>query len=250
MNFIEKPNLPEKNVKVVLIDGRIDRGIEEGLFGLGITPVKTGLHTGLYDAVSFHPDMLFHHLGGTAIVHAPGVESRVLESLARYGFELIQGATELSPEYPKNIAYNAARVGNFVVHNLKYTDKILLEELEKRKLKFIHVNQGYAKCSIAVVDSASIITSDAGIARAVEKEGIEVLLIEPENIVLPGLDRGFIGGSSGLVSSGKLAFSGCFESLKAKDKIKEFFVKKGLESISLSNGPIIDIGSILPLIEE
>jgi hypothetical protein len=102
----------------------------------------------VYEAISYHPDILLCHAGGNSIVYAPGTDAGFVGELSGLGFKLLEGRTTLKDRYPENIAYNAARVGKYVIHNFKYTDPLLKELFEKEGLDFIHVNQGYAKCSI------------------------------------------------------------------------------------------------------
>ena len=173
----------------------------------------------------------------------------MLKALEFYGFKLIEGSTMLRPRYPYDIAYNVARVGKFAFHNLKYTDFVLKKELEKAGVELVHVNQGYTKCSVSVIDANSIITSDKGIAKAASKKGLDVLLIKPEeNILLPGLGHGFIGGSSGMINRDKWMVAGDFETLESCGNIKKFLEKKGISCVFVRNQPVIDIGSIIPLL--
>ena len=248
MKFIEIPNLPTKLVKLALVDGRISNDIEGVLIKKGIDLIKIKPIKSLYNAISCHPDTSIHHLGNEKIIYAPGINESVLASLANYGFNLIRGNSSLSYSYPGNIQYNVARVGNFAIHNTKYTDRLLLEELEKAGVKVIHVKQGYAKCSVCVVNDKSIITADNGIAKVAYLNNIDVLLIEDDdNIGLPGLNRGFIGGSTGLISRNKLAITGNIFKLKSANKIIKFLKSKNIEIEMLSRHKIIDIGTIIPL---
>lgn len=250
MGFVNIPNLPQKRVKTVLVDGRIDENLEAGFYKRGISLIKTEPYPALYSAISCHPDVVFHHLGQNRIIHARGADRRVMERLSGLGFELIEGNSELSGKYPGNVHYNAARVGNFAFHNTKYTDAVLKENLCNMGVELVHVNQGYAKCSVSIVDDNSIITMDKGIARAAEAKGLEVLVIEEENIKLPGLDKGFIGGSTGLLNKNMWAVAGNIEKLSSRCKIIEFLRRKGIEVVCLSKEDVIDIGSIIPLITE
>ena len=52
---------------------------------------------------------------------------------------------------------------------------------------------------MAVVSNKAIITSDKVIAHEAKKVDLDVLLIPPGDIILPGLDYGFIGGCCGLI---------------------------------------------------
>jgi len=211
--------------------------------------IKTEKHGGVYDAISFHPDIMFHHIANERVVYAPGTSPHVVKRLEFYGFKLIEGGTVLKPYYPYDIAYNVARVGKFAFHNLKYTDHVLKRELENTGVELVHVNQGYTKCSISVIDQDSIITSDKGIAKAAEKRGLDVLLIKPEEgILLPGVGHGFIGGSSGMIDKDKWMIAGDFKSLESCDVIKKFLEKKGISCIYVHNQPVTDIGSIIPLL--
>lgn len=249
MNFISVPNLPDGPVKLAVVDGRISREIENNLTDAGICLIKTRQHTGVYEAVSFHPDMIIHHVSYNNIVYAPGTDAAFLGELDAFGFRLIEGATRLSPKYPGDIAYNVARIGKYAMHNLKYTDPVLKSALLKQNVELMHVNQGYAKCSVSVVNAGCIITADKGIAKAAETVGIEVLLIEPgENILLEGLDQGFIGGSTGLLNKNLWAVTGEIRSLKSACKIRDFLYNKGIEILCLSKNMVVDAGSIIPLL--
>lgn len=248
MQFVHNPNIPAKPVSVALADGRIGKQLEDKFTQLGIQIIKTEKYEGLYDAISYHPDILFHHIGGNRIVYAPGGSIKVIKRLQGFGFELVPGETRLQGKYPFNIAYNIARVGKLAFHNLKYTDPIVVKELELNGVELVHVNQGYTKCSVSVVNDSSIITSDSGIAITAVKKRLEVLLIEPEEgILLPGLNYGFIGGSSGLIGEKKWMISGDLLSLKSGQKIIQFLRERCIDIVPLPSEPVIDIGSIIPL---
>jgi hypothetical protein len=243
--------LPEKKVNLVLVDGRIEHDIEEKLMSLKINYIKTKSLNSLYPAISYHPDIFFHHLENNIIVYAPGVCKDILKKIHNFGFELLKGNSQLSSKYPKNICYNGARVGKYFFHNTKYTDDVILNYLKKREIEIIHVNQGYAKCSISVVDENSLITMDRGIAKIAEKKGLDVLLIEEEDgIILEGLDKGFIGGSTFLIDKCRWAICGNIEKLKSEKKIRDFLHKKGMEIVSLGNKNPVDIGSVIPLLTD
>ncbi len=247
MKFIEIPNIPEEKVVLAIVDGRINNSLEKGFSAKGIQIVKTKLHTSLYKSVAFHPDMFLHHIGGKNIVYAPGTSEDTVRELEGYGFQLVRGEAELENKYPGNISYNAARVGKYVFHNTNYTDNILKKFFSKLDVELVHVNQGYAKCAISVVDENSIITMDRGIAKIADQKGLDVLVVEEKNILLKGLDYGFIGGSSGLIDKNTWAVSGKFESLESCLKIIDFLYNKGKTIISLSDQQVVDIGSPIPI---
>ena len=248
MAFVTNPNLPENAVTLAVVDGRISIEAENALMNLGAKILKLMPHPALYTAVCCHPDMLLHHIGGETIVYAPGTDPTLLDALLLNGFYLLKGESILSPAYPTDIAYNIARVGSKYFHNLKYTDPVIKKELFKQDIEPIHVEQGYSKCSILPVDANSIITTDAGIAKAAEKKGFEVLLVDCErSICLPGLNYGFIGGAGGMIGNSVCALNGSVDVLNCSKKLSSFVLKKNIIIKELSDSVVTDIGSILPL---
>lgn len=247
--YIETPNLPQRPVQLMFIDNRVHADVYKECISRGITPLKTTICNELYEAVQGHPDMIMHHLGGRYIVIAPNVIDYYKSRLETYGFRVIPGETYLKRNYPYNIAYNVCRVGNFVIHNFKYTDEILLRFFEEKKLTKIHVAQGYAKCSIAVINDKAIITNDVGIHKQVKRVGIDSLLISPVDILLPNLSYGFIGGTCGYLNNKDLAFYGDPRYHHEFEKISGFLKKYNKNMIPLRKHPLQDYGTLIPLME-
>lgn len=116
-------------------------------------------------------------------------------------------------------------------------------------LKIIYVKQQYARCSVCIVDDHSIITADHGIAQRCSGL-LDVLEIQPGFIELPGFDYGFIGGCSFKLSAHELAFTGTLDSHPDKEKILSFLAERFVEPVYLSDGPLLDIGSAVPVQEQ
>ena len=248
LNFIETPNLPAAPVKLVLIDGRADHEIEYSLRELGIDIIKTDEHPELPEALAFHPDMQFCHLGGNELVYAPGTSEKTLGRLGEYGFTLISGSTTPSGEYPNDIPYNVAIVGKLAIHDFRYTDPIIKERLDKKGIEQVNVRQGYSKCSIAVIGPGKIMTADRGIFNSTVGKGIDVLLLDAEtSITLDGYEHGFIGGCTGLIDIMTLAITGDSRELAQFKKISEHLMQNNITLINLGKGKPVDIGSIIPL---
>ena len=241
-NYIKIPNLPEEKVNAVLVDFRICKDSIKTLNSLGIKVYTTKSTNSLYDAISGHPDVVFHHLGDKKFVVSPE-NADYFSSIPE--IEIIVGESILSSKYPDDIAYNAARVGNFLIHNFKYTDKMILNHSEH--LTKINVNQGYSKCSICVVDENAIITSDMGIAKKCDLHGIDVLFVNDENIKLPGVSHGFFGGATGKISKNILAVNGDINYHKNHKEIIKFLDKYNIKIATLNPGIIEDIGTIIGL---
>jgi hypothetical protein len=248
MRYVTEPNLPEGNVCLALADGRISAEAENNLKKLGAEIIRIKPHPGLYEAVCSHPDMLFHHAGGRLVIYAPGADSEAVSELESRGFQMVMGESRLRPEYPGDIAYNAARVGKWYFHNLRYTDSRIKEAMERMGIEPVHVAQGYAKCSVLPVDASSVVTSDKGIAAAARKKGLDVLCLEcGDSICLPGLDYGFIGGACGMLSESVCAINGSLAKLKDFNSFLSFLTERKISVVELSKDRVTDIGSILPL---
>lgn len=147
-------------------------------------------------------------------------------------------------KYPKDVIYNAACTGKYFLHNLACTDEKLLSLAKAKNMTLINVRQGYTKCSTVIVDENSIITFDKAISIPAIAAGMDVLLVNQGQICLPGLNTGFIGGTSGRVSD-TLIFHGCLPKHRNFSEIVNFIEKKGLKCKWFSDFPLTDIGSII-----
>lgn len=247
LGFLKTPFVPEGKVSLAVVDYRISNRVEDSLEREGIECIKTVNCRELYEAVDGHPDMLMLHTGGKRIVMAPNIFEFLAPAFEKKGFAVTKGATWLVRNYPGNIAYNVLRLGNLAFHNLKYTDPEVIRQLEEENTELIHVNQGYTKCSVCVIDRSTAITSDRKLAKTMERHGIECLLIKPGGIELKNLNYGFIGGASGLLSKNQVAFTGNPHSLEDSGRLIEFLNNKGIEVNILSEERLVDFGSIIPL---
>lgn len=248
MDFIEFPNLPDRPASLAVVDSRISDASSRSLERLGVKLLRITAHRALYGAVCSHPDMLLYHIGGNLIVHAPGTDSGLLGALRYCGFSLLQGEKALTGTYPGDIAYNVARVGKYYFHNLRYTDPVIVDNMDRLGVEPVHIEQGYAKCSILPVDKRSIVTTDAGIAKAAEKKGLDVLMLECGNSIrLNGLNYGFIGGACVMISDRHCAVNGSLQKLDDSERFISFLSEKQINVIELSDYDVTDIGSIIPL---
>ena len=240
--YIKNPNLPEEMVSAVLVDYRINKDSIKTLNSLGIRVYTTKSTDCLYEAISGHPDVILHHIGDNKFIVSPE-NSKIFSKIP--GIEIIVGKSQLNSKYPHDISYNAARVGEFLIHNFKYTDEKILEHSEH--LKKINVNQGYSKCSICVVSENAIITSDIGIAKKCDLFGIDVLFVNDEDINLKGVSHGFFGGTTGKLSKNLLAVNGNIKYHKNHEEIITFLDKYNVKIIDLNLGFLEDIGTIIGL---
>lgn len=249
MKFSKNSFILNDKLKLAIVDKRIPKNMEIKLNMMGVNIIKSTGCVNTYEAIKYHPDISICKLNNNNIVVAPNVYDYYKNVLNIYGFNVIRGDSIIKSKYPYNIHYNIVILKNFAIHNFKYTDKVILDYIEKNNIKKINVSQGYCKCSICIVDDNSLITSDEGIYKEVIKHGIDCLLIEKGHIDLFELNYGFIGGCSFLISNNKLAFFGNIKNHPDYDKILNFVKLKNKSLISLSDDKLLDLGSIINLLE-
>ena len=151
--------------------------------------------------------------------------------------------------YPDDVALNCFVVGNFAFGRRDSASPELLEFLRAQDIEFVDVKQGYARCSVAVVDEHSLITADRGLHRAMTAAGFDVLLIQTGGIVLEGYDTGFIGGCCGKLSADRILF--CGDPLHHPDGegIIDFLSERGVSAESTHDGQLVDFGGFITVFE-
>lgn len=132
----------------IIIDSRM-REIEKEYLSRFGELVQILPQDSVYGEISGHPDIFFCKINN-CLFRAPNL---VLD----LG---ISGRDNVGFNYPEDIKYNVCQFGNFVIHNFKYTDKNVLDYIEKNGLDKVQVNQGYSNCSTCVVSDRACITSD------------------------------------------------------------------------------------------
>ncbi len=248
--ILETPFIPVKHVRLIAIDARAPEYILNKLASMGIDLIPVEPCENIHSAVSGHPDILLHPLKNQKILVAPNAPYELVSKLENFGFITIPGHSFLKSNYPEDIAYNVARIGEVCFHKLKHTDPVLKKNLLEDGLTLINVKQGYSKCSVAILNNRTIITSDKGIHTSALENQIESLLISPGYIELKGHDYGFIGGCTGLIGPGVLAVTGSLNSHPDHDRIETFVRKHQIDLVYLSEKRPVDLGSLIPLIED
>ena len=148
--------------------------------------------------------------------------------------------------YPENVLLNFQFLNNTLYGKLSAIDENLLEYCQKNNIKTVNANQGYTRCSTLEVTDNAVITSDISIKKAMENNGVDVLLISHGNIVLEGFDCGFIGGASGKIDKKTIVFFGNAKKHPDFRKIEQFCSKYNSNiEILCNNMPLSDIGGIV-----
>jgi len=194
-----------------------------------------------YDAISGHPDIFFCKTNSRLII-APNLPESYLLLLKEKNFPLVIGSRNVESKYPSSAHYNAVVTDNLLIHNLKITDKIILENT--KELTHIHLNQAYTRCNLLPLKNNSFITSDKGVYQTLLKAKLNILYVSPEYILLEGFSNGFFGGACGVYEN-KVFIIGSLKYLSDGNKVKSFLKNLDYKIIELYDGPLIDGGSLI-----
>lgn len=193
-----------------------------------------------YPAISGHPDIFFCPTP-QGLVYAPNTPEQTITTLKKKGIKLIAGNTSVGLVYPASAIYNAFVNNSFFVHRTDITDPILKDKL--KELTSIHTMQGYTRCNLAEV-AGLYITGDHGIESALIQQGLETFFVNQSGIILPGYSHGFIGGCTG-VHGNNLFICGSLDYLPEGETLKQKLTQRGVNIVSLYQGPLWDGGGIL-----
>lgn len=229
-------------MKYAIVDYRLTNEEQSNLEKLNCSIIKTEPCDLVYKEISGHPDIQLHILEDkTAILHK-GASLTFECQLKNAGLNTLRSKNALTDKYPNDIILNAVSTKKFFIHNLKYTDEVLLKKCKNKTL--LTVKQGYTKCSTLILNDSAFITSDKSIYNALMNTNADVLFLPPGNISLPGLNYGFIGGTCGMLNENTLVFYGSLDFYPYKNSIINFLNKYNIDCIYLSQTPLIDRGSI------
>ena len=233
-------------MKTVIIDSRADKDIKRTLEGLGFSVLQLPPCPALPEAISAHPDTLIYKLKSGKLLMTEEYYRQNRNIFDSRGISVRLTDKPLGDRYPFDIQLNALRISDTVYGRSDCISDIILSEEECLK-KVVHVKQGYARCSVAVLSDKAAITADSGLAAALEANGVAVLRISPGSIVLNGYDYGFIGGAGGLLSPGVYAFFGKIKAHPEGELLACFAERNNVRIVELSNEPLHDYGGLIVL---
>lgn len=247
LSFVKKPNLPSGNVTSVIISEKYVKFFSE-LNRLGVSVIVSPPIEEVDGAEKFHADISAIHLGSEKIICAKNNHS-LIEKLHSLGFDILMSENNIIGNYPECTALNAVIMDKGIICRRKSVDSAVLKHC-RSMLPIINVNQGYSRCSTAIVSENAVITSDMGIYNACIENRIDVLKISNGDIEIEDYKYGFIGGTCGKLSYNILAFCGKIEHHKDYRDMKAFALNYGVNLLSLSNDKLFDVGGILPVLEK
>jgi hypothetical protein len=240
-----KPNLPKNNARCLIASCRLGIEARRTLKEMDIQ-ISDSLILGSTDRrLAHHTDLGICHVSTGVIAVCP----QIFDKINIRGINIVKGMKDPGKAYPLDAAYNVCVLGKYAIHNFEHTDKMLIEYL-KKEYELIHIRQAYSKCLISPVTENFVITQDKGIAKALEKKNIDVLLIEEKEILLDGYPWGFIGGASFMANKDTWVLNGALNKLDSCYNIEEALRKYKISYRCLANTKPVDTGSFVILYED
>lgn len=236
-------------MKVLIVDERISSDCERNLMKEGFFLIKLPPDRRLGEAVSSHPDTLLFYSDGELITTAEYCEDApyVFSDIREYKAEIKLNFTSdrRGDRYPDDCMLNALVIGSKIFCKSDSISDAIKDFAARRGYKIIHTNQGYAACTVLSFGSSAI-TADRGLGALLAEHGIKVTMIGPSGISLPPYEYGFIGGAGGVVGN-KVYFFGDLLSHPDCEIICQAIEDAGYTPVSLSDGPLRDLGGFFVL---
>lgn len=165
--------------------------------------------------------------------------------LQKMGYNTIKTKGEIKASYPNNILLNCLYIKGKLYGRIDTIDITVKDFCNKNNIHMINVNQGYTKCSTAIIDD-NFITSDIGIFNKLTDNGVEGILINSGEIDLDGVDYGFIGGCC-FCDKFNVYFSGDITKHPDYNDIEKLCYSKNKNIICLTNDKLYDIGGFVKI---
>ena len=248
--FVENANLPRKVEKLIV--GKAYREfLDESLRSLEIEPIYCPSNPDIDERLSGHCDLSVLHERDNTVFLAPYLKNSVFSAeLERTGCNTLYPQVNMGEKYPEDSRFNLCLLKNTFFYSPKVSSINIVDHLISNEMKPIAIKQGYCRCSTCIVNERSIITSDTTVYQRALVNDMDCLLISPGYISLEGFDYGFIGGSSFKISDDQLCFTGNINKHPDKESILAFLKKHHVYPVFLTDLPIFDIGSAVPLTEK
>lgn len=230
-------------MKYLIIDERMRVVEKDTLKKLGFELKEIKQNKEIYTEISSHVDIFTCKIGNKLIVEPSQYDNLKIGE---------KGSEKIGNKYPYDIKYNVFTIDKKAIHNFQYTDRKIIETLKNQNYELINTVQGYTNCSIALIDDNSVIVTDKGLCKILEKHGIEVLYITDElDIKLLNEDgysnrKGFIGGTIARIDN-KIVVFGDLNKIDKENKIRKFIESKGIEIIDFKDLDVIDYGGVVEI---
>lgn len=217
----------------LFISEDIPYSLETLLCSMGFKICKLKKEPNLPLPVSAHADMLIFGNDKTLVT----TQSYYNNNIDVFGNTAIETVNEtFGSDYPYDIIFNAFVLNDTLYGKINYLSPSVAQKYENH----INLKQGYAKCSCLIFGN-NVITADTGIYNTLKDNRVNVLKISEGNILLPGYNYGFIGGSS-FVYNDKIIFFGDVTLHPDYNEIKEFITSQGYRIIFDNSFQLTDFG--------
>lgn len=238
--------------KYIVIDSKMRKEEKEYIKKLKYNIIELKKRDNIYEEISSHVDIFCCKIKNNIIVEKELYNEFLKNSDEIVKEKIICGKSYSKGGYPNDVAYNVCNIGNNVIHNFKYTDKKIIDIIQKEKLNMININQGYSNCSIAVIDDNSAIVTDKKIEENLLKNNIDVLFLDKRDLDIKLLKNdsrysnmaGFIGGCIARVED-KIIVFGDIDKIDKYGKIRGFINTRNLQLVYFKGLDVIDYGGIV-----
>ncbi len=228
-------------MKTVLCDPYLSDECKNKLCSMGFSVLEIPAYNKLPKQIASHPDILIFKLNDGSLLMGDEYYRAFSDFYDSLGVKIVTDRLGPHGEYPSDVLFDALAIGDTLYGKKGAVSELLV----KNYPRFVPVNQGYTRCSVAMIDECSAVTADKGIASALIRDGISVLEIGAGNIELNGYNCGFIGGAGGKLSSDTYCFFGDLCSHPDGEAIRLLVEEKKIKAVSLSGGPLCDHGSLI-----
>lgn len=254
IKLLSKPLLPESKVKTVFMSCKYAKIINTLSLDYNVDVIEVSENNRLDYAISQHADCNLLQIQDCLFLSHLAYHKNIVNYLTTIGeenskFNIKIIKDEIRSPYPHDVKLNIKVIGDNIICNSNHISSDVISYITDKHINIIHVNQGYSACSCIVLNEHAIITDDESIYKSLHSKGFDALYINKGSVKLEGFDYGFIGGTCGMIDNNILAFTGKLDTHTNYTEIMQFLSKHNIKYIELSDGPLIDIGGIIPLFE-
>ncbi|MBQ4509861.1 MAG: hypothetical protein II984_03980 [Clostridia bacterium] len=197
--------------------------------------------------VSSHADMLICVIDKNVFCYSDyyNESKSIFDEIEKLGYKIIKVNHQCDIKYPHDIGLNALVIGKKIFCKRNYIAKEIIEYGEANGYKIINVNQGYSACSTFIIDENSVITSDLGMQKAFQNEGINTIIVPNNNIILDGYNCGFVGGCGCILDNNAYFFGSIKDTfIENCADIEAFFEIKNIKFHKVIDGRLRDFGGV------
>ncbi len=226
--------------RLAVVDARCDEGIVDRLADFSEEVFLFRSEGVTYESVSCHPDIFIYQSSHDVVV-APNAPQSLKDQLTALRIPYLEGKSFVGERQQDSCYYNCLATEEAFFHREGFTDEVILS-LNRGK-RMVALPQSYTRCSLFPLSDEAFITSDGGVAKVLAREGYDVFLFAPQEILIPVHAYGFLGGTCGKLGN-QLLFMG--NPLRHKDgaALCRFVEAHGVAVVALSDDYLYDGGGL------